>query len=93
MKVLLVHRAAYCIRNLFAAGAPGRKGRTGRAISHDVRLLDLQVSRPTAYTHEISTFQPQAIGFSLNYLANVPEVWSWPKRRKRINYKVLFRWA
>src|SRR5438132_1052650 len=44
------------------------------AAAQDLRLLDLQVSSPTAYIHEIGTFRPEAIGFSLNYLANVPEV-------------------
>jgi magnesium-protoporphyrin IX monomethyl ester (oxidative) cyclase len=45
-----------------------------RAAGHEVRLLDLQVFRHADYFQEIRNFQPQAIGFSLNYLANVPEV-------------------
>jgi hopanoid C-3 methylase HpnR len=45
-----------------------------RMAGHEVRVLDLQVFRPEDYFREIRDFQPQAIGFSLNYLANVPEV-------------------
>jgi hopanoid C-3 methylase HpnR len=45
-----------------------------RAAGHDVHLLDLQVFRHRDYYHELQTFQPHAVGFSLNYLANVPEV-------------------
>src|SRR5262249_16962924 len=41
---------------------------------HEVHLLDLQVFRHADYFEELRTFQPEAIGFSLNYLANVPEV-------------------
>jgi hypothetical protein len=53
-----------------------------RTAGHDVRLLDLQVSRPTVYVHEISTFRPEAIGFSLNYLTHVPEVLELAKATK-----------
>jgi len=45
-----------------------------RTAGHEVRLLDLQVFRHADYFQELRTFQPEAIGFSLNYLANVPEV-------------------
>jgi hopanoid C-3 methylase HpnR len=45
-----------------------------RAAGHEVRLLDLQVWRQADYFREVRDFQPHAIGFSLNYLANVPEV-------------------
>jgi magnesium-protoporphyrin IX monomethyl ester (oxidative) cyclase len=45
-----------------------------RMAGHEVRILDLQVFRSEDYFREIRDFQPQAIGFSLNYLANVPEV-------------------
>jgi hopanoid C-3 methylase HpnR len=45
-----------------------------RAAGHDVRLLDLQIFRRADYWREIETFAPQAVGFSVNYLANVPEV-------------------
>jgi hopanoid C-3 methylase len=45
-----------------------------RAAGHEVRLLDLQIFRHADYVRELSQFAPQAVGFSLNYLANIPEV-------------------
>jgi magnesium-protoporphyrin IX monomethyl ester (oxidative) cyclase len=45
-----------------------------REAGHEVRLLDLQIFSHKDYFREVETFAPQAIGFSLNYLANVPEV-------------------
>jgi magnesium-protoporphyrin IX monomethyl ester (oxidative) cyclase len=45
-----------------------------RSAGHEVRLLDLQIFRHDDYFRELRGFQPEAIGFSLNYLANVPEV-------------------
>jgi len=44
------------------------------AAGHDVRLLDLQVFTHADYYETLGTWQPDAVGFSLNYLANVPEV-------------------
>ena len=45
-----------------------------RAAGNDVRLLDLQLFGERALLGEIADFQPEAVCFSLNYLANVPEV-------------------
>jgi len=45
-----------------------------RDAGHDVRLLDLQIFGHKDYFRELESFKPQAVGFSLNYLANVPEV-------------------
>jgi magnesium-protoporphyrin IX monomethyl ester (oxidative) cyclase len=45
-----------------------------RAAGHDVRLLDLQLFRHADYVAALDDFRPQAVGFSLNYLANIPEV-------------------
>ena len=77
MKVLLVHPSCLLYSEIYLRLEPLGLERVAQAVrtaGHDVRLLDLQVSRPTAYVHAISTFRPEAIGFSLNYLANVPEV-------------------
>src|SRR5438093_5400588 len=77
MKVLLVHPSCLLYSEIYLRLEPLGLERVAQAVrtaGHDVRLLDLQVSRPMAYIHEISTFRPEAIGFSLNYLANVPEV-------------------
>jgi hypothetical protein len=45
-----------------------------RAAGHEVRLLDLQIFKASDYFAELGDFKPAAVGFSLNYLANVPEV-------------------
>ena len=45
-----------------------------RAAGHEVRLLDLQIFDHDAYYREVQAWEPEAVGFSLNYLANVPEV-------------------
>src|SRR5512137_2618477 len=45
-----------------------------RKAGHEVRLLDLQVFRHQHYESLLRTWRPDVIGFSLNYLANIPEV-------------------
>jgi len=45
-----------------------------RSAGHDVRLLDLQIFDHTEYYRALQRWEPDAVGFSLNYLANVPEV-------------------
>jgi len=45
-----------------------------RAAGHEVRVTDLQVFSHADLYHDIREFQPEAVGFGLNYLANVPEV-------------------
>jgi magnesium-protoporphyrin IX monomethyl ester (oxidative) cyclase len=55
-----------------------------RAAGHDVRLLDLQIFRHADFARELTDCSPQAIGFSLNYLANIPEVIDLAKLTKRL---------
>jgi hopanoid C-3 methylase HpnR len=50
---------------------------------HEVRLLDLQVLRLRSYFGSLRRWRPQAVGFSLTYLANVPEVIDLAKGAKR----------
>lgn len=45
-----------------------------RAAGHEVRLVDLQVLSHADLDRELAEFRPEAVGFGLNYLANVPEV-------------------
>ncbi len=45
-----------------------------RQAGHSVRLLDLQVFRHRHLFAILERWRPDAVGFSLNYLANVPEV-------------------
>jgi hopanoid C-3 methylase len=54
-----------------------------RAAGHDVRLLDLQIFGHADYHREVADFAPHAVGFSLTYLANVPEVLDLAKETKR----------
>jgi hopanoid C-3 methylase len=49
---------------------------------HDVRLLDLQVYDHAELERQLAGFRPEAVGFSLNYLDNVPEVVDLAKRIK-----------
>ncbi len=77
MKVLLVHPSPLMYSKIYLRLEPLGLERVAQAIrsaGHEVRLLDLQIFRHHDYFRELREFQPQAIGFSLNYLANVPEV-------------------
>ncbi len=77
MKVLFVHPSCLMYSEIYLRLEPLGLERVAQAVrtaGHEVRLLDLQVFRHADYFQELRTFQPEAIGFSLNYLANVPEV-------------------
>ncbi len=45
-----------------------------RQAGHEVRLIDLQVERHADYFRLLRAWQPDAVAFSCNYLANVPEI-------------------
>jgi len=60
-----------------------RVGGALRSAGHDVRLLDLQIFSHRDYARELDSFRPEAVGFSLNYLANVPEVIDLAKSTKQ----------
>jgi hopanoid C-3 methylase len=45
-----------------------------RAAGHHVQILDLQIFNHRDFYRLIKSWRPHALGFSLNYLANVPEV-------------------
>jgi hopanoid C-3 methylase HpnR len=45
-----------------------------RKAGHEVRLFDLQVFGHQHYQSTLESWRPDAVGFSLNYLANIPEV-------------------
>src|SRR5689334_1655592 len=77
MRVLLVHPSPLLYSELYLRLEPlglERVAAAARAAGHEVRLLDLQVFEQADYLRELDTFRPRAVGFSLNYLANVPEV-------------------
>jgi len=51
-----------------------RAAAAAAAAGHQVRLIDLQIFKQSDLIRELEDFRPQAVGLSLNYLANVPEV-------------------
>ncbi len=76
MRVLLVHPSALMYSELFLRLEPlglERVAAAVRAAGHQVRIVDLQTHSHTELEREILRFSPQAVGISLNYLANVPE--------------------
>ena len=77
MRVLLVHPSPLLFSEIYLRLEPLGLERVAAAVEaagHEVRLLDLQVFRPPRYRELLASWRPEAIGFSLNYLANVPEV-------------------
>jgi hopanoid C-3 methylase HpnR len=77
MRVLLVHPSPLLFSEIYLRLEPlglERIAAAAAASGHDVRLLDLQVFRPAEYAHALRTWAPDVVAFSLNYLANVPEV-------------------
>jgi hopanoid C-3 methylase len=85
MRVLLVHPSPLMYSELYLRLEPLGLERVAAAIEaagHEVRLLDLQIFKHADYWREIETFAPQAVGFSVNYLANVPEVVDLAKETK-----------
>ncbi|HUN35453.1 MAG TPA: hopanoid C-3 methylase HpnR [Trebonia sp.] len=76
MRLLLVHPSPLLYSEIFLRLEPlglERVAGAARDLGHDVRAIDLQVSSHTSLTKELAAFQPEAVGVSLNYLANVPE--------------------
>ncbi|HEX7994620.1 MAG TPA: cobalamin-dependent protein, partial [Streptosporangiaceae bacterium] len=77
MRTLLVHPSGLMYSEIFLRLEPlglERVAGAARAAGHEVRLLDLQVFSQDKLMAEIADFEPEAVGFGLNYLANVPEV-------------------
>jgi hypothetical protein len=77
MRVLLVHPSALMYSELYLRLEPiglERVAASIRAAGHEVRLLDLQIFTAADYRAELASFRPQAVGFSMNYLANAPEI-------------------
>ncbi|GBQ22127.1 cobalamin binding protein [Acetobacter estunensis NRIC 0472] len=77
MKLLAVHPSALMYTKVFLRLEPlGLELVAGAArdAGHDVRLIDLQVETHKDYWEIVQEFRPDAICFSGNYLANVPEI-------------------
>jgi hopanoid C-3 methylase HpnR len=77
MKILFVHPSCLLYSRIYLRLEPlGLElvAAAARRVGHDVRVLDLQVFAHDDLFREIDRWQPEAVAFSLNYLANVPEV-------------------
>src|SRR5688572_26337923 len=86
MRVLLVHPGPLMYSEIYLRLEPlglERVAAAVRAAGHEVRLLDLQIFRARDYLKELDDFRPDAVGFSVNYLANVPEVIDLAKATRR----------
>ena len=87
MKVLFVHPSCLMYSEIYLRLEPlglERVAQATRAAGHEVRILDLQVFSQADYFREVRAYQPDAIGYSLNYLANVPEVVDLAKATKQL---------
>ena len=77
MRVLGVHPGPLMYSEVFLRLEPLGLELVAAAVlraGHTVRLIDLQVDKPDAFRRLIVSWRPDAIIFSCNYLANVPEV-------------------
>ncbi|RYU62397.1 hopanoid C-3 methylase HpnR [Methylolobus aquaticus] len=77
MKFLAVHPSPLMYTKIFLRLEPlGLElvAETARRAGHQVRLLDLQVETHQDFARELRDWEPDIVAFSLNYLANVPEV-------------------
>ncbi|HZE03642.1 MAG TPA: cobalamin-dependent protein, partial [Solirubrobacteraceae bacterium] len=77
MRVLFVHPSPLMYSEVFLRLEPlglERVASAARAAGHEVRVVDLQVFGHGELDAELQRFAPDAVGFGLNYLANIPEV-------------------
>ncbi|WP_296655129.1 hopanoid C-3 methylase HpnR [Paraburkholderia sp.] len=77
MKLLAVHPSGLMYTRVFLRLEPlGLESVAGaaREAGHDVRLLDLQVETHADLMRVVRTWRPEALCFSGNYLANIPEI-------------------
>jgi hopanoid C-3 methylase len=87
MRVLLVHPSPLMYSEVYLRLEPLGLERVAAAVleaGHEVRMIDLQLFQHRDYFRELEDFKPQAIGFSVNYLANVPEVLDLAKATKEL---------
>src|SRR5215475_11833116 len=77
MRVLFVHPSPLMYSEIYLRLEPLGMERVAAAVrsaGHEVRIVDLQIFKHHDLFAEFDHFKPQAVGFSVNYLANVPEV-------------------
>lgn len=86
MRVLLVHPSPLMYNEIYLRLEPLGLERVAAALreaNHEVRIVDLQIFTHQELMRELDEFRPHAVGFSLNYLANVPELIDLAKEIKR----------
>src|SRR5689334_5828372 len=77
MRVLFVHPGPLMYSEIYLRLEPlgmERVAAAVRAAGHQVQILDLQIFTHRDFYRLLESWRPHALGFSLNYLANVPEV-------------------
>jgi hopanoid C-3 methylase HpnR len=77
MKLLAVHPSGLMYTRVFLRLEPlGLElvAAAAQGAGHEVRILDLQVETHAALFRQIKDWRPEALCFSGNYLANVPEI-------------------
>jgi hopanoid C-3 methylase len=77
VRVLFIHPSPLMYSEIYLRLEPlgvERVAAAAVAAGHEVRLLDLQIFKQHHLMRELEDFAPHAVGLSLNYLANVPEV-------------------
>ena len=77
MKLLAVHPSGLMYTRVFLRLEPlGLESVAGaaRGAGHDVRIVDLQVQTPRDLMRVVRRWRPDALCFSGNYLANIPEI-------------------
>ncbi|MBV9756303.1 MAG: hopanoid C-3 methylase HpnR [Alphaproteobacteria bacterium] len=77
MRVLAVHPSALMYTKVFLRLEPlGLElvAAAARRAGHEVRIIDLQAERHRDYFRALDDWRPEAVCFSGNYLANVPEI-------------------
>jgi hopanoid C-3 methylase HpnR len=94
MKFLAVHPSPLMYTKVFLRLEPlglEQVADTARRQGYQVRLIDLQVESHQDLHRLLDDWQPDIIAFSLNYLANVPEVIDLAKAAKtRLSHSFVF---
>lgn len=91
MKVLLVHPSALLYSQVYLRLEPLGMEYVASALreaGHEVQLIDLQIFRQHHFEKQLRSFRPDAVGFSVNYLPNVPEVIDLAKRTKELSPEI-----
>jgi hopanoid C-3 methylase HpnR len=86
VKILFVHPSCLMYSEVYLRLEPlGLElvAEAARKAGHSVRLLDLQVHTHADYIRALDDWKPQAVAFSLNYLANIPEAVDLAKETRR----------